>query len=298
MQHCKSFTYGIDCNKISKGYIGNEWLRAVESMLLREEDYIDNEYYVYNRLLFRLLGLWKYQISSKQLIYVCFINLILVGGLFENIYALATSERKIESIVEILETTLPIICFGSCYCNLLFNATIMKKILFRMKCDWDDLANKPELMILKKYADISRLCTIVIAVSFYLYSAFLILPSFLSIFKYIFGFINESELILPLCLHYFQRNQMHYYLGICIQYVVVVIVTTIGIANYSMFVATIQHACGLFKIIDCQIPFYSISVKTQKMLLFLIMSSMRLCNLSVMGVKEISHDLFATVRDY
>nr|XP_050868560.1 uncharacterized protein LOC127072301 [Vespula vulgaris] len=296
-------------------------------MLLREKDYIDNEYYVYNRLLFRLLGLWEYQISSKQLIYVCFINLILVGGLFENIYALATSERRIESIVEILETTLPIICFGSCYCNLLFNATIMKKILFRMKCDWDDLADKPELMILKKYADISRLCTIVIAISFYLYSAFLILPSFLSIFKYIFGFINESELILPLCLHYFQTNQMHYYLGICIQYVVVVIVTTIGIANYSMFVATIQHACGLFKIIEwrvndrfqkylhnfhfvndntdlvkenecCQIPFYSISVKTQKMLLFLIMSSMRLCNLSVMGVKEISHDLFATVKDY
>ncbi|KAL2734618.1 odorant receptor 46a-like isoform X1 [Vespula maculifrons] len=366
-----------------------------------------------------LLGLWEYQISSKQLIYVCFINLILVGGLFENIYALATSERKIESIVEILETTLPIICFGSCYCNLLFNATIMKKILFRMKCDWDDLADKPELMILKKYADISRLCTIVIAISFYLYSAFLILPSFLSIFKYIFGFINESELILPLFLHYFQKNQMHYYLGICIQYVVVVIVTTIGIANYSMFVATIQHACGLFKIIEwrvndrfqkylhnfhfvndntdlvkenewlvgiikfynnaiefvshftsiftdliksfyetiylfealvssiiimvlsfdlnrserltnisyviasllviytyyylgqklidhsenvftafCQIPFYSISVKTQKMLLFLIMSSMRLCNLSVMGVKEISHDLFATVNGW
>lgn len=37
----------------------------------------------------------------------------------------------------------------------------MKKILCRIKCDWDDLANKPELVILKKYACISRICTIV-----------------------------------------------------------------------------------------------------------------------------------------
>nr|KAF7387696.1 hypothetical protein H0235_018418 [Vespula pensylvanica] len=176
----------------------------------------------------------------------------------------------------------------------------MKKILYRIKCDWEDLMKKPELVILKKYADISRLCTIVIAISFYLYSAFLIFPSFLSIFQYIFGFISESELILilPLSLHYFQTNLMHYYVGICIEYAIIVIVTTIGIANYSMFVASIQHACALFKIIDCRIPFYSISVKAQKMLLFLIMSSMRLCNLSMMGVKEISHDMFATVKDY
>ncbi|KAF7378666.1 hypothetical protein HZH66_015453 [Vespula vulgaris] len=219
-------------------------------MLLREEDYVDNEYYVYNRLLFRLLGLWEYQTSMKKFIYVCFINFLIVFGIIIHIYAFLLSDRKIQSIIEILETTLPIICLGSCYFNLLSHGTIMKKILYRIKCDWEDLMKKPELVILKKYAVISRLCTIVIAISFYLYSAFLILPSFLSIFQYIFGFINESELILPLCLHYFQTNLMHYYVGICIEYVIIVIVSTIGIANYSMFVATIQHACALFKIIE------------------------------------------------
>lgn len=55
------------------------------SMLLGEEDYIDNEYYVYNRLLFRLLGLWQYQTSFKQFIYVCFINFMITLGLYQQV---------------------------------------------------------------------------------------------------------------------------------------------------------------------------------------------------------------------
>lgn len=39
----------------------------------------------------------------------------------------------------------------------------MKKMLYRIKHDWDELANKPELIILKKYAYVSRLCTVTIA---------------------------------------------------------------------------------------------------------------------------------------
>ncbi|KAF7379240.1 hypothetical protein HZH68_017085 [Vespula germanica] len=203
----------------------------------------------------------------------------------------------------------------------------MKDILFRIKCDWDDLANKPELMILKKYAGISRICTIIIAVTSYVYTAFLILPSLFNITRYIFGVISEDELILPIPVDYLAKDQMHYYFGVCIQCVIIIVITTMGIANYTMYIAIMQHACALFQIIEwkvddrfkkqshnfhfvndntdlveenecCQIPFHVISVKTQKMLLFLIMRSMKLCNISVMGIKEVSHDLFATVNDF
>ncbi|KAF7378665.1 hypothetical protein HZH66_015452 [Vespula vulgaris] len=126
----------------------------------------------------------------------------------------------------------------------------MKDILFRVKCDWNDLANKPELMILKKYAGISRLCTIIIAVSFYVYTAFLILPSLFSITRYIFGVISEDELILPIPVDYLAKDQMHYYFGVCIQCVIIIVITTMGIANYTMYIAIIQHACALFQIIE------------------------------------------------
>ncbi|KAL2734623.1 hypothetical protein V1477_013800 [Vespula maculifrons] len=39
----------------------------------------------------------------------------------------------------------------------------MRKIRYRIKCDWEILENKPELVILKKYAEVSRRCTIIIA---------------------------------------------------------------------------------------------------------------------------------------
>ncbi|XP_047370000.1 uncharacterized protein LOC124957207 [Vespa velutina] len=56
----------------------------------------------------------------------------------------------------------------------------------------------------------------------------------------------------------------------------------------------IDHSENVFKAF-CQIPFYSLSAKTKKILLFLIMSSMRISYLSLAGVKEVSNDLFASL---
>ncbi|KAL2734619.1 hypothetical protein V1477_013796 [Vespula maculifrons] len=211
----------------------------------------------------------------------------------------------------------------------------MKKIRYRIKCDWEILQNKPELKILKKYAEVSRRCTIIIAICFYLYAAFLIFPSALRNFRYIFGSMSYTELTLPFYVEYFMKNQMKYYFGLFVEYVIIIIGSTIGIANYSMFIAVIQHACALFSIVEwrvnerfrkppenfyyannknelaeeiewivdiiqnynkainCQIPFYSLSLSTQKLLPLLIMKSMRKCSLSLTSAIVISHDLFA-----
>ncbi|XP_015189949.1 PREDICTED: uncharacterized protein LOC107073776 [Polistes dominula] len=45
----------------------------------------------------------------------------------------------------------------------------------------------------------------------------------------------------------------------------------------------------------CQIPFYTLSLKTQKMLPFLIMRSLTPCNLSIKGVIVICHYVFASI---
>nr|XP_050868846.1 uncharacterized protein LOC127072452 [Vespula vulgaris]XP_050868847.1 uncharacterized protein LOC127072452 [Vespula vulgaris] len=127
-----------------------------------EEDYIQNEYYAYNRRLFRLIGLWDYQRSFKKLIYVCFINLLIIITVFELIYAIFNSRREFDSYTELLQNTLPILCTGSCYYNLIWNNAIIKKIFYRMNYDWKEFANKEESMILKKYAKLSRKCTVVI----------------------------------------------------------------------------------------------------------------------------------------
>ncbi|XP_047370011.1 uncharacterized protein LOC124957217 [Vespa velutina] len=263
-------------------------------MFSKEEDYINNEYYSMNLQFFRLIGLCQ-KTTSKNIIHISLINFILSFALFEQIHFLIISEKKILVIVKLLETTLSEFCFASCYWNLLLNYGFMKKILYRIKSDWDDLANKPELMILKKYAEVSKLSTLTIAIFFFLYIVFLISPPFLSAFRYVFGVINETELILPVPADYFMKNRMFYYIGLTIEYVIILIASTVGIANYSMFIVVVQHACALLSIVHCQIPFYSLSLETQNLLLFLIMRSMKPCNLSVKGAIVVSNDLFATI---
>ncbi|XP_047370210.1 uncharacterized protein LOC124957311 [Vespa velutina] len=289
----------------------------------------------------------------------------------------------------------------------------MKRILHRIHCDWKKLANKQELLILKEYATISRMCTIGNIISFYLYIGFLIFPSLQCFIQYIFGGVSYNELIFPVRFDHFMKNRVGYYLGLWIQYAVIIILCTIAIANYTMFIAVILHACALFnvvvwrinerfkdnrynfycnhendnlleenewivdiiefnksviefvdliklfyeatnpfeaflgmfiimidyfylfqllsstvnktdcltkllyvigsmfvifaylhlgqKLIDhnnylfatlCEIPFYSLSLKTQKTILFLIMRSMMVCNLSWKGAVVVSHNLF------
>ncbi|KAL2734632.1 odorant receptor 46a-like isoform X1 [Vespula maculifrons] len=194
-------------------------------MLSTEEDYIKNEYYVYNRQLFGLLGLWDYQRSLKKLIYVRFINLITIVGAFEQIYAILTSERKLNLYTKLLETILPTLGAGSCYYNLTSNATVVH------------------------YAKLSRKCTIAMIIILYLYIVFLIFPSLLSIIRYLFGTISYSELILPVHIGHFMENHLNYFLIFWHQCIVIGIVCTVGAANYSMFIGIVLHCCALFNVV-------------------------------------------------
>ncbi|KAF7378717.1 hypothetical protein HZH66_015504 [Vespula vulgaris] len=115
-----------------------------------EEDYIQNEYYAYNRRLFRLIGLWDYQRSFKKLIYVCFINLLIIITVFE---------------------------------------------------------------------------------------------------LYFFGIKSYNELDLPIQFDHFTKYRMSYYSAVCLQYAVTIILCTTAVANYSIFIAIILHACALFNVV-------------------------------------------------
>ncbi|KAL2734629.1 odorant receptor 46a-like isoform X1 [Vespula maculifrons] len=189
-----------------------------------EEDYIENEYYTHNRRLFRLIGLWEYQRSSKKLIYVCFVNLIIIISLFEQIYAIFMSEKKLSLYTKLLEIILPTIGVVSCYYNLISNAAIMKKIFYRINYDWNELANKRELIILKNYATLSRKCTIAMIISFYVYAGFVIFTPFLCIIRYLLGSISYTELVLPISIDFFMKNHLTYYFGFWHQCIMIIII--------------------------------------------------------------------------
>ncbi|XP_047370024.1 uncharacterized protein LOC124957229 [Vespa velutina] len=379
-------------------------------MFMQDELHFENEYYTYNIRFLKLIGISPYETLSYHMFHICLFNFIIAISSFSHIFLLFTSEMKIDPITKILETTLPTLCFTLCYYNLLSK---IKRLLLHIKTDWNSMTSKPELMILKKYANRSRQCTIIIAIAFYMYIGILIFPSVIRIILCIFGELHATELVLPISINYFLINQEYLYFVLFIEYATLIVLSTIGIAHFSIFVSLVQHSCALFNIVAwkiedeykknshnfyhadnydkeyksiidiieyydnaiyfvdliklyhgriylseiffalffiivnyiylfqilsftinvsdvlqkvnyifgsmfviyvyhylgqklinhhteiyiklCQIPFYLLSLKTQKMLLFLIMKSMMPCNLSIKRMIVLSHDLFATV---
>ncbi|XP_035742382.1 uncharacterized protein LOC118450621 [Vespa mandarinia] len=218
-------------------------------MFVQDELYFGNEYYTYNIRFLKLVGISSYETLSCHMIHVCLFNFIIAIASFLNLFLLFTSEMKVDPIMKILETTLPSLSFTLYYYNLLSKVTIIRKLLLRIKTDWNRMTSKPELMILKKYANRSRQCTIIIAISFYLYIVILMFPSMIRAISYIFGELDVTELVLPVSTDYFLKDQVHLYFALFNEYVMLIVLSTIGIAHSSIFVSLIQHACALFNIV-------------------------------------------------
>lgn len=58
----------------------NRWPVRAIIMILQKDEYFENKYYAYNLKFFKLIGIWSYDMSPKQLIYICFLNIMIAGG--------------------------------------------------------------------------------------------------------------------------------------------------------------------------------------------------------------------------
>lgn len=90
----------------------------------------------------------------------------------------------------------------------------------------------------------------IILVSFYLYIAILILPSVIRFVLYIFGLMDETELVLPISINNFIQYRAYFYFVLFNEFIILIILSTIGIAHSSIFVTLIQHVCALFHIVE------------------------------------------------
>ncbi|KAF7379274.1 hypothetical protein HZH68_017119 [Vespula germanica] len=95
-------------------------------MDLQHDEYSINKYYTYNFRFLKLIGIWRYDVSPKQLIYICALNFMITVGSLSQIYLLLASELKVVPIIKLMETTLPSLCFAMCYYNILVNTTTVR----------------------------------------------------------------------------------------------------------------------------------------------------------------------------
>ncbi|KAL2735207.1 odorant receptor 46a-like isoform X1 [Vespula squamosa] len=223
-------------------------------MTLKEIDHFEKHSSVLNEYLFTFIGLSSYIKSPKELLRVHLINFVLVFAILMQILELyllykLEPEVQLRLIVKILQTFLPTICFSICYYyNLIHNYAKIKLIVNRIKRDWNELKDEHELITMKRYADKSRLWSMFIICCSYVYIISLIFPSMYNLI-YVICVTDKTKFILPIRMDFWLENNKLYYAVFSLEFIIIFIVCTIGVANYSLFMSITQHAFALFNIV-------------------------------------------------
>nr|KAF7411039.1 hypothetical protein H0235_013646 [Vespula pensylvanica] len=209
----------------------------------------------------------------------------------------------------------------------------MQKLLVNFTNRMDNcelFLDKNELYILDKYVKQFKLITIIFTSSGSLYGISMTLPSILSVFFNIFETVNGVHVTLPFPVNNVSNAGPFYY-GLLIyeitaifitliitcvsfsSYLIlqfptilkntdemfecfIVIVESLSTAYISFYMGqmVIDHSTAVFQEL-CQVPFYMLSEKAQKLLLLIIARSMKPCHISIGGIFIASHEIFAKI---
>nr|XP_050860781.1 uncharacterized protein LOC127068540 [Vespula vulgaris] len=253
--------------------------------------YYERHFLFSNRLLQFFLGLN----SRDQFFMLCAIIGYLLPLIVHQFYQLYTTDKQLQPTIKVLESLIPGLYIIYCYITVYFSLTTIKLLLAHIKFDYEFVRNEMELNIMEKYTNKSKLYVYVLVVLLYLYLISITFPSILSVFLYIFGTSGSIHLTLPFSIDNVLQAGSLYYSLLIYQIIAIFILITISIILYSLYWVLIQHACGQLCVIMCNIPFYNFSVQTQKLLLLLLIRSIKPTELSIGGMFVVSHEVFAGI---
>ncbi|XP_043678160.1 uncharacterized protein LOC122633827 [Vespula pensylvanica] len=110
---------------------------------------------------------------------------------------------------------------------------------------------------------------------------------------YLVGMSFEVILMFFNILYILQLSTILQSVSETIECTTIICVSLLGIyINFYIGQMLINHNNATFHEL-CQVPFYVLSLKTQKLLLFMIARCMRPCELSIGGIFVASHEIFA-----
>nr|KAF7411005.1 hypothetical protein H0235_013612 [Vespula pensylvanica] len=244
-------------------------------------------------------------------------SVLSIGGFFVSshevfvgFYQLLTTDIKLESTMRVLQQMFTATCILCTYSATSFKFVAMKKLCSHIKSDYDRINDQEEFNIMETYTKRSKVYMYFIVVIYFLYGCSLISSSILNLFLYLFGKMDNAHLTLPISINYDLNSWSYYSLLIyqmfelstelkktseiieCSSYIVSTLFTTY--VNFYIGQRLMNHSNAASNEL-CQVPYYVLSVKTQKLLLFTIMRSMKPCILSIGGIFVSSHEVFAWI---
>ncbi|XP_066593438.1 odorant receptor 47a-like isoform X2 [Prorops nasuta] len=215
-------------------------------------DIFDSSYYKVQKTLLTLCGAWPYRVNNCKSF---FLRGILLNEIFFFFFLpqLINIQKNVNSFDEFMEC-LPlfsgsIICFCK-GCSLYFND--IKILLEGLKEDWEYCEHsEAELAIIKEYAEISKLITVILASSMQLLVASYAISSCMSPVLDLVLPLNESRprtAILPGDLYI--HTEDHFFLVLSIEWYGLAAIGYYASTFDSLYITLMLHTCAMFDVLS------------------------------------------------
>ncbi|KAK0072061.1 hypothetical protein PV326_000499, partial [Microctonus aethiopoides] len=218
-------------------------------------DFFDHSYYITSKNFTRFIGRWPYQQRWESLICSVLTIFLCSSQFIPQILGVITHFDDKQVVLEsIAPFMIDIFCTAK-YINAILNLKTMTKLLEHLKEDWAMYTSEEEKRILNSHAHTGQFVIYGYVVFVYLATVVFLTEPLLA--KGINLILHSNETIenkyaVPINWGIINMERNYYPLYFY-QLVCVITIITITVANDSMFIIFLQHACGLFAIVQYQL---------------------------------------------
>ncbi|KAL6268718.1 hypothetical protein P5V15_001846 [Pogonomyrmex californicus] len=224
----------------------------------------DTRYFRVNKLLLSFIGLWPFQLSfNKNRNYYCTILGLLII-LLPQIGYLFKHTKTLDDIYDILSTFAGVwICLLKAS-SLRWEYKKFTMLIQQVNYDWNLLLNHDDIWILIKYVERGRIFTL-IYLFFISTSAvsFVTAPITIPIFDVILALNVTRPKQMPHPTEFFVDMERYYYILLIITFAGYVACCTVVIATDTIYVALLQHVCGIMAILSYRLEKLDVHNKSE-----------------------------------
>ncbi|KAI4484005.1 hypothetical protein M0804_007461 [Polistes exclamans] len=222
-----------------------------------------------------------------------------IGGLFSasheifaEFYQFYVLNMDFQSTLTTLPTMIIVLGVNCTFIAANLQFKVSQYCMAYLKYDYERIWDEDELCILETYTKLTKIYTFFFVGFTMAYYISMTTPSILGALMHIFGFSENMNLTLPFFILELQVILQKDTNTILECFATVFETVFVVYINFYFGQMLIDHSNGAFEEL-CQVPFYILSKKNQKLLLLLTMRSMKPCELSIGGLFSASHEIFA-----
>ncbi|XP_039311265.1 uncharacterized protein LOC120359044 isoform X2 [Solenopsis invicta] len=233
-----------------------------------EMDFDGSRYFTLNRIMLSSVGLWPYQNKWHVRIQRMFCLLSFLSCIIVQLFTFLTLEYNLDLLVEVLSFIFPCLIVILKYTTYWAKIKSIKKLMEMIKYDWNTIRNEVEYEIIKKHTYTGAFYSQIFAVMTYTMPTFIAFMHLIPNFLDFVAPLNQSRphhwLILT---EYFVDSDEYFYPIFLHLIANLFLIQNTLMSTTSIYVAFIQHTCGMFEIASYRIE-HALNNYKQRNLMF------------------------------